>query len=45
MNMFEFIRKLVLAWNPDYTKVTLVERYWKKPKRILRKMGWFHMTL
>lgn len=26
MNMFEFIRKLVLAWNPDYTKVTSVER-------------------
>ena len=24
--MFEFIRKLVLAWNPDYTKVTSVER-------------------
>ena len=26
MNMFEFIRKLVLAGKPDYTKVTSVER-------------------
>ncbi|WP_304430876.1 hypothetical protein [Romboutsia ilealis] len=26
MNIFEFIKKLVLAWDPDYTKVTLLER-------------------
>ena len=26
MNMFEFIKKLVLAWDPDYTKVTHAER-------------------
>lgn len=24
--MFEFIKKLVLAWDPDYTKVTPAER-------------------
>lgn len=24
--VLEFIKKLVLAWDPDYTKVTLAER-------------------
>lgn len=25
----EFIKKLVLAWDPDFTKLTLTEKNWK----------------
>lgn len=42
----EFMKKLVLAWDPDYTKVTLAERKGlEEAEKILKKMIQLHMML